>query len=539
MFDFGSTASTPSTSARAIAPLTEVQPILFNTDVVKAVAAANEQHAANAAATATKHAKLATAADAFAALLAGRTKITWPSASEIMTETLGGSDAEGAWTAQDLYNVVESGLVRAVLEAGLPSNPNEAITFLSELDALLITRRRRSDEGILLQQFSTPIPYAYLASLAAGITEADLVLEPSAGTGILALFGRLAGGRVAVNEIDQDRLSLLSVLDPLTATDHDPRYLSALYRGEQPSVVLMNPPFSIDHNLGAERRVRALALSHVEQAVRVMRRGGRLVAIVGHSQHPAENRDACSSILERATIRAAFAIDPNVYKHMGTTFGTAMVVLDATIDSERPHLHTATLSLSDALAALAEIPSRIRTGAATRHAGGQVVSIAELRTRTEIVDAFAFREKPEPVSYRPRTEIERVSEDGRYASYAPQSIVIEGAKPHPTPLVESAALAYVRPPVPTYVPHLMPSLVRDGVLSDAQLEAIIYAGEAHSKEFELVETDEESISRSVMVRRGWMSGYGTGFGKGRTNAAIVAAAGAAARRQTRGMTSSK
>ena len=135
----------------------------------------------------------------------------------------------------------------------------------------------------------------------------------------------------------------------------------------------------------------------------------------------------------------------------------------------------------------------------------------------------------EPIDWRP-AEGNRIS-DALYEPYSVQSIHIAGAQPHPTRLVQSAAMASVAPPKPSYRPHLPSDLVADRLLSDAQLESVIYAGEAHSsylagswtvdETWDVVSAAPDDAENAVRFRRGWMLGDGTGAGKGRQVAGII------------------
>src|ERR1700689_527032 len=92
-------------------------------------------------------------------------------------------------------------------------------------------------------------------------------------------------------------------------------------------------------------------------------------------------------------------------------------------------------------------------------------------------------------------------------------------------------MASVAPPQPFYRPHLPPRIVSGGILSEAQLESVIYAGEAHGGHltgawkvdatFDTVPAAADDAEGAVRFRRGWFLGDGTGAGKGRRSTGII------------------
>ena len=104
-------------------------------------------------------------------------------------------------------------------------------------------------------------------------------------------------------------------------------------------------------------------------------------------------------------------------------------------------------------------------------------------------------------------------------------------KPHPISLVESEAMGAVKIPQPTYQPLLPKEVVEQGLISQAQLEAIVLAGEAHSQylpEKYLISEDSisyrktpDSDTTGTKIRRGFFLADGTGLGKTRTILGVI------------------
>ena len=81
----------------------------------------------------------------------------------------------------------------------------------------------------------------FVVAQAAAVGAGDVVLEPSAGTGLLALFAE--GRNLHLNELEPQRRALLQQTFPhMSVSDHNGEYIDDLLpRGFLPSVVMMKP----------------------------------------------------------------------------------------------------------------------------------------------------------------------------------------------------------------------------------------------------------------------------------------------------------
>ncbi|SDX67078.1 strawberry notch family protein [Roseicitreum antarcticum] len=478
-----------------------------------------------------------------------------------MERAFGGSDAEGAWDWKLAYEAGEVALVlflrkfgRALLARA--GSPAALLPILAKVAGLLPTHTRRSEEMERFQQFSTPLPMGLAALAAAQITARDLVLEPSAGTGLLAILAEIAGGSLMLNELADTRADLLRLLFPgRPVTCFDAAQIDDhLDAGLRPSVVLMNPPFSAVANV--DTRSTEATARHLRSALARLAPGGRLVAITGASFAPDAPAwaDTFTRLTESAHLVFTGAVSGAAFAKHGTSFETRLSVFDKCRGGEACGI-TAELArpISPDVSALlsqisASVPPRLALDPDTATVKRPTSPFSGNPARATRAAISTSRTTPAAQPHQSSAQIEaedlaytlrdvteeantaRLS-DAIYETFRLQAIDIPGAESHPTKLVQSAAMASVAPPKPSFRPKLPAVILRDGLLSDAQLETVIYAGEAHSAHLaglwcvdetgDMVSGAPHNAADAIRFRRGFFLGDGTGAGKGRQSAGIV------------------
>jgi hypothetical protein len=469
------------------------------------------------------------AARALAARLGADELISRSALNAVMADYFGGSDADGRWSVRDANAALELAQVLFLAEAAeltCAMSPDLADRAFTRLEALVPTQTNRSHEQIEWQQFATPPRLAWLAARACAISAGELVLEPSAGMGMLGVWAAKAGGRLALNEISPLRRECLSLLFPdVAVTGCDGELIDELLAPDVgPSVVLMNPPYSHGIERGHDGRTGA---RHLRSAWKRLLPGGRLVAVMPEWF---DLPRFVAGIAGPVALRLNAAIERGFVKH-GTSITTRLLVLDKADGSDSPII-AKPVNFAELCFLLDMLPTRAERTAepiiAARPALPLRLAASASKPVPLAVRPVVAAPSILPLVYQPLEAPAPIAEQvGHYLPYRPSRIAIEGAHPHPTPLVESVAMGSITAPVPEAVPQLPSDLIAKGILSAAQAETLIYAASAHAHDLSgRFEPEDKGCTLKASAegkayRMGYFLGDGTGAGKGRQVASVI------------------
>lgn len=461
-------------------------------------------------------------------------KLDKPALFETMRALNGGAAADGKWSQRDAYDLMEAGLVRYLMDSPAPRTRDD-IARISKLAEALPTQTVRSEDQIRWQQFSTPADLAALMVQVAQPRAEDVVLEPSAGHGMLvAMLPPVAA--LHLNEIDPKRRDKLIALFPEAAlTDHDgPMLTSLLPPTLRPSLILMNPPFARSQGRGIDPHA---AVRHLRSAIAKAAPGARIVAIMPDGFTTSAKMMAIyDETLEGCTVVTSCRL-ASCYRKQGTSVAVRLYVID-----KRPGYIKPSVISRDTVAELCEAVDIAPRAQVARPAPPPVAALRRPSSSLFKTVRSAKPRTPRPGRAKPDNKSSKVAaldyktlqtpralgrQAGVYLPYRPSRIDIADAGEHPTPLVESVAMGSIPAPIPDYIPNLPERLVGGEALSEAQLETVIYAGSAWQQFLPgRFKPSEEGVGLTLAedgatYRKGYFLGDGTGAGKGRQIAGCI------------------
>lgn len=243
------------------------------------------------------------------------------------------------WKMDDVYDAIEGAVnVIALSRLGpmlVGDDPNltgpDSRSSAQAIEEQLFGGRLRSSGMLAMQQFSTPLPIARAAQLAAGVLQGERVLEPTAGTGNLVNFLRDAGIYIDVNELEPRRVAVLRALG-LAPTTEDALRLPL--NGKRYNAIITNPPYGA-HKTGkySGQGATPFADSDVSQrfiaaAMQQLVEGGRLVAVMPPNVLLRSAQPFRQWLQANHTPIAYIASPPDAYSGRGTDIGTVLMVVD-------------------------------------------------------------------------------------------------------------------------------------------------------------------------------------------------------------------
>lgn len=239
-----------------------------------------------------------------------------------------------------LQELVEDGLVRAAREVvGRKGRDSRAsYDLICKLYEMQPTIAARSSNRIKMQQYSTPLPMAWIANRFAMANKADgKVLEPTAGNGMLVFTVPVE--QVRANELDETRLDNLREQGFAEVTQQDATEPFA--GGMQYDAVIANPSFGKREAVEYDgKMIPGLDPQITLNALASMKDDGRAAIIIGGNMEYAINgaiksmKPFFTYLYDHYNVKGVIDMSGGLYAKQGTTFPTRMILIDGRRSNE-------------------------------------------------------------------------------------------------------------------------------------------------------------------------------------------------------------
>ena len=224
-----------------------------------------------------------------------------------------------------LNEVIKRNYLSELLSAKVPAQLYREI--IKPLTEKLPTQTWRSNEQNKWQQFSTPPGIAYLMAYQLNLKPKEQVLEPSAGTGSLAVWTGELITRTHTNEIDGRRKLLLKNLG-FEPSEFNAEFIHDYLPIElEPDCLMMNPPFSSNGGR-TKNNSSKFGFRHVESALTRLKKGGKFGIILGEAGglDTKTGNDFWWKLSDSIEIKSIIKIDGREYYKNGTTARINLII---------------------------------------------------------------------------------------------------------------------------------------------------------------------------------------------------------------------
>ncbi len=245
----------------------------------------------------------------------------------------------------DIFEAVESVLID--FARGIVANANSKQSAMNNLLALYSvqpTISMRDSDRISMQQYSTPLPYAYAAG--SWMDQQRKYLEPTAGNGLLTVA--FSPSKVDVNELDDTRLNMLSDQGFASVTNNDALegFTDGLPIRFKYDGIIANPPFGSTDAIKTEDGypISELAQRIVYESLKTLTTDGKAAFIIGgHTEYDEKgiikgrDRFFLNYLYNNFNVVDVINVSGDLYGKQGTTFPTRLILIDGRRSGDMRH----------------------------------------------------------------------------------------------------------------------------------------------------------------------------------------------------------